>query len=1002
MFRVLGPVQVLRGGKPVGVTGGTALSLLAALLVSPNQVVSAADLINLVWDGEGPAHPAAALQSAVFRLRRLLGEAVVETVGRGYRVCARSENLDLLEFRRLTAVAAAEGAQGADQAAVAFLDQALGLWRLPVLGNVNPGVLSRDVAPRLTDQYLDAHEMRAALCLRLGWHRRIADELAGLVNAFSFREQLAGCLMVALYRCGRQAEALAVYDKLRRSLAEELGVDPSAELQELHLHIVRADLAGPEEALVSSVGTVSDRSARAADPVAGIGHVPRQLPPDIADFIGREAELSLARDLLARADRDRPYGGLPICILTGPGGVGKSALAVHTAHQISAAYPDGQLYVDLQGAGDRHADPGEILSRFLRALGVAGQEVPAGQDERAALYRSLVADRRMLVLLDNAADEGQIRQLLPGGTGCAVIVTARSRITGLPGGQLIQLGMLDDGQATELLQRVAGASRISAEPAETRALVRLTGGLPLALRIVGARLAARPHWQISTMAGRLADGRRRLSELRHGDLDVRASLALSYQGLAPAARTLLRRIALLEAPDLPAWAGAALLDRDLAHTQDLFDRLLDAQLVQTAGHESGESARYRCHDLIHAYARELALTEDSAAVRKAALARTFGALLALSGRAHQQIYGGDYTILHGTAPRWLAADMDPAKIVGKEPLAWLEGERMLIVAAVRQGADLGLDEFCWDQAWIAVTLFQTRGYLDDWRMAQEQAIAAARQAGNLRGEAAMLTSLASRLIHQQDYDGARVLSKQGAQLFTKIGDRHGYALCQQWLAWCDKMSGRLDLALARYEGAREAVREAGDLFMEMSITREMARIHIDRGELAAASKYLDQTASISRDIGSAYAYSIALHMRGQLYLRQGRPLQAEHVFGQVLHLAQTNGDLIGQLHARLGLAEALLDQERTRTAESQLAEVLDSAPRLHQQFIHARALLVLGRVQADRKDYDEAAHSLRASIEIFRCCKNRVWEARALDALSVLHEVGEESGATGRAVWRAH
>jgi DNA-binding SARP family transcriptional activator len=984
-FRVLGPVEVLRSGQPADLTGGTALSVIAGLLVSANQIVSAAGLGRMVWDADGPAHPDAALHSAVSRLRRLLGSEIVETVGSGYRIRVRPGNLDLLDFRRLTAAAAQESARGAGHAAVGLLDEALSLWRLPVLGNVSSVVLRRDIAPRLTDEYLDAQEIRARLCLRLGQHRRIAAELADLVSAYPFREQLAACLMEALYRAGRQADALAVYERLRRWLADELGVDPSAGLRDLHLRIVRAELAEPGQ---------ETRGEPAASPAAG--RVPRQLPPDVADFTGRGAELSLARELLT-AGRDGARPGPPICVLTGPGGAGKSALAVHVAHQVSAAYPDGQLYADLEGAGERPVAPGEILSRILRALGIAGPQIPPGLDERAALYRSLLASRRMLVLLDNAAGEGQIRQLLPGGPGCAVIVTARSRITGVPGGRLIQLGMLADAEGIELLGRVAGPGRISAEPEQARILVRLSGGLPLALRIVGARLAARPHWLVATMAGRLADGRQRLSELRHGDLDVRASMALSYQGLRPAEQALLRRIGLLEVPDFPAWACAALLDCGLRYAQGLVDGLADAHLLELAGHDTGERARYRCHDLIGDYVRELALAEDPAQERDAALTRAFGALLGLAGHVHRHIIGGDYTILHGRAARWLAADMRPDRIVGAEPLAWLEGERLLIVAAIRQAAALGLDEFCWDLAWTAVTLFERRGYLDDWLFVQEQALAAARRGGNRRGEAAMLTSLGSRLYYQQELTGAHAMFERGAQLFAEIGDRHGHAIAQQKLAASDMMNGRVDLALARGAQGREAAGQAGDRFLELMFTREMARMHIDRGDFAAASDLLDEAAVMSRDIGTAIADSLTLHMRGQLYLLQDQHAQAEGVFGQVLRLAQGNGDLIGQLHARLGLAEALLSQGRPGPAESQLGQVIDAAPRLRQQFVHARALLVLGQLQASRDDYRAAVPVIQASIDIFRRCQIPLWESRALDTLTAVRSAGGQPQDCGEA-----
>jgi DNA-binding SARP family transcriptional activator len=724
--------------------------------VSVNRPVSAVELADLAWDGRTPVHPRAALQSGISRLRRLLGQEAVETVASGYRICAATDDLDLLKFDHMVKAADEHVADGAEEGALAALEEALGLWRDPLLGNVSSGVLHHDVVPQLTERRLDAQEKRAQLCLRLGRHESLTGELAELTRIFPFRERLTGSLMLALYRSDRQAGALAAYETLRRRLSEELGIDPAAELQDLYLSILRGDpdlrvIPGHQARPVAQLAA-GDGGTAAPFQAGGGGAtiVPRQLPADIADFTGREVELSAVRDLLTAGGAAT---GTRIAIVAGPGGAGKSALAVRASHGIADLFPDGQLYVNLQGASARPAEPGEVLSRFLRGLGVAGSAIPADVDERSAMYRSLVADRRVLVLLDDAEDERQLRQLMPAGAQCGVVVTARGRITGLPGTHPIQLGMLDDAEAVLLLSFIAGTNRVRGEPQGARALARLCGGLPLALRIAGARLAARPHWRLSSLVDRLEDGRRRLGELSHGDLDVRASLALSYQGLVPAAQVLLRRIGLLDAPDFPAWAAAALLDTSLVEADQLIDSLVDAQLLEVTGRAVTGGHRYRCHDLIRDFARELALTDDKAASR-AALGRAFGALLDLVEQAHRQIYGGDYSILHGQAPRWRAVDMDQGQLANDAPLAWLEGERMFIMAAVLQGAAAGMDELCWDLAWTAATLFEAGNYLENWPAAQQQALAATRLAGNQRGEAAMLASLGACMLAKHSYETA--------------------------------------------------------------------------------------------------------------------------------------------------------------------------------------------------------------------------------------------------------
>jgi DNA-binding SARP family transcriptional activator/tetratricopeptide (TPR) repeat protein len=994
-FRVLGPVEALRSGQLAEVGRGSSLSVLAGLLLSANRAVSADALADLAWDGSAaPAKPRAALQSVVFRLRRVLGSGVVETSGQGYRISASEDSLDLLKFGQLMTGADEHLAAGAEEAALTLLDEALGLWKLPVLGNVALGALHREVAPQLTERYLDAQEERAELCLRLGRHRVLVAELAGLTRGFPFRERLTACLMTALYRSDRQADALAAYEALRHSLRDELGVDPAVELRNLHLKILRAD---PD---VAGSGHAARETARVQAAAAiAISQTPRQLPPDISDFTGREAELALVRALLT-GDGGRSDGPR-MAMVAGPGGVGKSALAVRAAHEIRAIYPDGQLYVDLQGAGTCPAEPGDVLARFLRGFGVAGPAIPADLPERAAMYRSVMAERRVLVMLDNAAGAAQLRPLVPAGAQCGVIVTARARVTGLPGAHPIQLGMLDDIQAVQLLGRVAGEGRISGELTEARALARLCGGLPLALRIVGARLAARPHWGLSALACRLEGGRRRLGELSHDDLDVRACLALSYRGLAPAARRLARRIGLLEAPDFPLWAAAALLDTSVEKAAELVDCLVDAQLLEVTGGEAAGQFRYRYHDLIRDFARELTEDQDSAADRAAALGRVFSALLGLAEQAHRQVYGGDYSILHGRAARWRAVDLEPAKLIGDAPLAWFEAEHLSLMAAVRQGAGLGLDELCWDLAWTAVTLFEARGFYDDWRTAQEQALAAVRRAGNRLGEAAMLSSLGARLVYQQSYASGAALCEQAVLLFAEIGDQHGQGLAQRTLALSEMQVGRLDAALARCAQARQALHAAGDLFTEAGILRDAARIHIQRGEHDAAQRLLTDALVLSRGIGSTRSKALVEHAFGELHLHQGRLVQAEQAFRRAMAFARASDDVAGEAFTQLGLAESLIGRDRGEQVGALLRDVERAAQRLGHQFLRARCRLALGEVASRQGNHAAAADFLLDSTATFERCGIPLWQARALEALAATYQATGHQHAADEAGRRA-
>jgi DNA-binding SARP family transcriptional activator/tetratricopeptide (TPR) repeat protein len=957
-FRVLGPVEVSRDGRPVRVGQGVLLSVLTGLLLAEGRAVTIDGLTDLVWGEDLPEHPRAALHNAVSRLRRLLGPGVLETLPGAYRLRTDADHLDLLRFDRLVAAAA----DGAPDRAVAAMGEALALWREPLLGNVDSPVVSRDVVPRLMERHLAAVETWADLCLRLDRFTPVVERLPRLIGAHPFRERLVGQLMTALSRAGRQADALSCYDVLRTGLAEDLGIEPSQALQQLHLGILRADpdvLGGGERR----------PSIRAV--------VPRQLPPGIADFTGREAEATEILEVLGAGDA-------PVVVLAGQGGIGKTALAVHCARLLITDHGDGQLYADLRGAGAHPVDPAVALVGFLRALGVAGSAMPDSLEEQTGLYRSLVAERRMVVLLDNAAGEGQVRPLLPGGPACAVIVTSRTRLTSLAITRLIDLDVFDDDHAMDLLGRVVGRERLMAEREHAHSIVRRCGGLPLALRIAGARLAARPHWNVAMLAHRLADTRRRLNELSHGDLDLRATMALSYDGLRTREKSLLARLALLDAPDFAAWVGAALLDIGVEEAEDLFEVLVDARLLDIVDGGAAGSLRYRFHDLVRVYAWERAMADEMALVRDAALVRAFGCWLRLAEHAHQAIYGGDYSIVHGDADRWQPAGEVLDRLVGDRPLAWLDSERFAILATIRQSAELGMDEICWDLAWTAVTLFEHRNYGEEWRTSHEQALTAVRKAENRRGEAAIMLSLAGRLLHHQHfYDEARVLCESAGTLFAGAHDRHGQALAECRLAYVDNMTGRPDSAIRHYQNACQVFRDVGDRFEEIYALRGMALILLDRGEYENARACVDAGLAAVTATGSHRAEAFILHALAECHLRTSEFTSAERVIERLLRVVREDLDVIGETHALLALGEALAGQGRYENARSCLREALDHAERCGQVTLEARALLGLGKMYAAAGDTHAATTSLRRSLALFRRLDAPLWQSRALQALSV-------------------
>ena len=566
-----------------------------------------------------------------------------------------------------------------------------------------------------------ADEDRIDLELQLGRHHELVGELTELAGEFPLREQLRGQLMLALYRCGRTAEALQVYRQARRTMIDELGIEPGDRLQHLEHAILTCD-----PALDPPAGAIRIQSAKQ--------RVPSLLPAGIADFTGRTEQVSqICRHLVSAAGAGERLA-VPVVAITGQGGVGKTSTAVHAAHGAAHHFPDGQLFADLHGGSSHPVGPMRVLERFLRALGVPGSQMPEDLDERAEVYRSLLAHRKVLVVLDDAVGESQVSPLLPGSGAAAVIITSRRRLAGLAGAAHVEVDVFDADKSLDLLGRIAGSVRVHTQSEAAAQVAAQCGHLPLALRIAGARLSARPHWSIAQLVERLADETRRLDELRHGEMGIRPSISLSYEGASEQARRLFRRLALLDLPVFSGWMNAALLDLPLARAEDLLDDLVQAQLIQAVGTGSGVHSQYRFHNLVRVFARERLAAEEPAAEREAALERALGALLYLAEQAHRRQYGGDYIVLHSDARRWPLPTGLAEQLVS-DPLSWYDRERAVLVAGVRQAAQAGFTDLCWSLALTAVTLLSPGPALttgrkpttSPWRPPGTRAMSAVRQ-----------------------------------------------------------------------------------------------------------------------------------------------------------------------------------------------------------------------------------------------------------------------------------
>jgi DNA-binding SARP family transcriptional activator len=662
-FQLLGPVQALAHGSPINLGAEKQQFLLALLLLEANRPVELSRLMDLLWPDDRPPSAKSTLYTLIWRLRTALTGAGAEragvslaTVGQGYVLRTPPERIDATRFRLLV-----ERSRGAanDVERVALLRQALQLWRGPALAGAAPPQLRERLCRGLEEARLTAIEDRVDAELRLGRHHALVDELSELVGQHRLRERLIGQHMLALYRSGRTVDALTAYRTAKRQLAEEFGLDPGPQLRRLELEILRGD---PQ--LDSRPRWPGAQLPRPANPAATPEApqrpaVPAQLPAEPADFTGRDSDLRKLRELQAEHDNGRPR--LLITAIVGPAGVGKTALALHWAVEIADRFPDGQLYVDLRGyAPGPPMAPAEALGRFLRALGLAAGLVPAGVEEAAALYRSVLAGRRMLVLIDNARDAEQARALLPGSPGSLVVVTSRDRLDGLvvrDGARRHQVGPMPRREARALLAGILGNRRLAAEPAAAADLARICGYLPLALRVVATNLAARPERGLAEHVAELATVEPLAGLVADGDdqTGVRAALDQSYGRLDPADRRTFRLLGLLSGLVVGAPAVATLTGADIEQAGRTLRRLAAVHLV-----EERPGGGYRLTELVSAYARQLCERQDSGWVRAAALRRLRsgpeprgGAAVGQPGR--QAV---DATGVAGMAGPWLATDIE--------------------------------------------------------------------------------------------------------------------------------------------------------------------------------------------------------------------------------------------------------------------------------------------------------------------------------------------------------
>ncbi|MFF3720890.1 BTAD domain-containing putative transcriptional regulator [Streptomyces erythrochromogenes] len=1027
-----------RGATALKIGSPQQQAMLAVLLLRPGHSASATDLITALWGEEPPSAAMTTVRTYAWRWRKVLdavdkdGEgdgagsdrpasSVLVSMGDGYRLVLPKLAVDAAEAESLAAEAE-RTARTDPLRARDLLNQALELWQGEPLAGV-PGPFAERHRQRLEELRLTLLEERIGLDLALGRYSRCIPELTSLTTEHPLHERAYELLMRALYQAGRQADALAVYRGVRQLFLAELGVAPGADLEQLHRRILEGDpaLAAPEPVPPAAPAEEPERrreparettgaddsghgsGPRAAEPdrheakkgqeaalrPAAAPPRPAQLPPDAADFTGRTAPVRVLDEALGTPSAQ----ALVIATVVGMGGVGKTALALHVAHRVRESYPDGQLYVDLRGSDPVPADPEAVLSSFLVALGVPGDAVPDGLDARSALFRSVVDGRRLLLVLDNAKDTAQIRPLLPGAVGCAVLTTGRTRPAGLPATVHVDLDVFHPSEALDLLGRTIGADRLAAERDAALELVVACGYLPLAVRIVAARLAARPGWTVETLSRRLQVERRRIDELRIGDLAVAAAFELGYRQLTADQARAFRLVASVDGPDIGLPAAAALLDLDEYDAEDLLEALVDVAMV-----ESSFPGRYRYHDLLRSFARRRPVQEAADPAAAGGAAADGGEAVAARDRLLDHLLATACTAFQHAVPGDPAAGaLGPARSPGV-PLTgwdaareWTAAERAGAVALAAQvaadaaagpaagppggAADAsagaaadGLQGTALRAAidlLIALTPFvltppsrQLAATADALAeaAARHGDVRAAGRAHFLRGNVALA---ATRL------DAAEAAARRAVDAARTAGDTVILRQALNDLGLICQFLSRYDEAVDHYDEALLLANELGHRSgaLVTTVNAALARVRSGRAEEAVeiCHEVLAELRTRQDDPGRAYTlYVLGLALHGL-----GRHEEAVTWFRECLAVAAGAGLRDRAAHARYRLADSLRSLGRADEALDHAGQALVLCEELGAERDQAQALLVLGRSLADLGRGAEAGARLRQAYEIF-------------------------------------
>jgi DNA-binding SARP family transcriptional activator/tetratricopeptide (TPR) repeat protein len=988
IYGLLGELELGQDGQFLALPGGHTLIVLAALLVNANRRMTKADLLRVAWGGEPVSE--AQLHKSVAALRNVLDEVgrrddLVTHARYGYEMRVSADHLDMLLFQQsLRHAEQAQAQQRLDDEA-GHLRLALALWRgRQPLSNV-PGSALRPERDRLAQRRKRAAARLFDLEIARGSHDRVLDDLALMVGYYLADGRLCEQLMIAAYRSGHVTDAISAYERHVAALGEETGGAPDPALRDLSYAIA----SGDEPAIEAAESAIARRAGTPAGAGAGpAAVVPRQLPPDSADFVGRDDLVAEASWLLGRqADRNAP-----VVIISGPGGIGKTALAVRVAHLVTEHYPDGQLYLELRGPADQRADTSEVLAQFLRAF---GRTVPERLAERLAMYRTLLADRRVLVVLDDAADGAQIRDLIPANPGCGVLATSRQRLPEINGAHHVPpLAPLSQGTGTQMFLSVVRGAGIDLEREldAVDAVVALCGGLPLALRIAAMQRVHDHPRPTAELADRLA--RQGPEAFTYREQSVARTIGAGFDRLDDNARRLFLGLGLLQLPSFGLWTAAALLAGTGVDAAAMLSELAASNMVELVESQ----VRYRFHDLTREYAARRAREEVREDERDVPLRRAYQALLTLTRRAHAALYGGDFEVIHSDVPDWDAPAAVLAEVLDS-PLEWFEKERLNISAAVSHCASLGASGHCWDLAVSAHEFYTIRGYYDDWCATHTVALRACRDAGDRRGEGIVLASLGQPALVASRSDGVSGVAQlqRSADLLAQCQDRHGQAIALRTLANALRRHGQLARplqlfgeALARYEASRDTAGQCQTL-------RFIGQTHLDLGQPGEALRELRASEGIAEQLGQPRLMAQTRYWIGQACLANGDLDGAQACFTAMLEVFGEPAGL-GHAYAVHGLGDVARRTGALKAAGRYLSLAASLARDEGDANLEGRVALTSAGLQEALRHQDQRIAALEHAISCFADCNVVYLQVQALDQL-VRAQEDAGRGQSARAAW---